>query len=48
MTGIGYIRIEEVPGIPRLPVTPVAVVYAPLGDTPVEPDVVLSPVPLMS
>ena len=41
MTGIGYIRIEEVPGIPRLPVTPVAVVYAPLGDTPVEPDVVL-------
>ena len=41
MTGIGYIRIEEVPGIPRLPVTPVAVVYAPLGDTPVPPDVVI-------
>lgn len=41
MTGIGYIRMEEVPGIPRLPVTPVAIVYAPLGDTPVEPDVVV-------
>jgi uncharacterized protein (DUF169 family) len=41
MTGIGYVRMEEVPGIPRLPKTPGAVVYAPLGDMPVEPDVVL-------
>jgi uncharacterized protein (DUF169 family) len=41
MTGIGYLRTEEVPGIPRLPETPGAVVYAPLGDTPVDPDVVL-------
>lgn len=41
MTGLGYIRMEEVPGIPRLPVPPVAVVYAPLGDTPVPPDVVI-------
>lgn len=41
MTGLGYIRMEEVPGIPRLPVPPVAVVYAPLGDTPVRPDVVI-------
>jgi uncharacterized protein (DUF169 family) len=41
MTGIGYLRMEEVPGIPRLPETPGAVVYAPLGDTPVDPDVVL-------
>lgn len=41
MAGLGYIRMEEVPGIPRLPSTPAAVVYAPLGDTPVEPDVVL-------
>src|SRR6185436_5370334 len=32
---------EEVPGIPVLPKTPAAVVYAPLGDTPVDPDVVL-------
>lgn len=41
MTGIGYIRMEEVAGIPQLPRTPGAVVYAPLGDMPVEPDVVL-------
>jgi len=41
MVGIGYVRMEEVPGIPVLPRTPAAVVYAPLGDTPVDPDVVL-------
>jgi uncharacterized protein (DUF169 family) len=41
MTDIGYVRMEEVPGIPVLPTTPGAVVYAPLGDTPVDPDVVL-------
>jgi uncharacterized protein (DUF169 family) len=41
MTGIGYIKMEEVPGIPRLAQTPCVVIYAPLGDTPVEPDVVL-------
>ena len=41
MASIGYVRMEEVPGIPVLPKTPGAVVYAPLGDTPVDPDVVL-------
>jgi uncharacterized protein (DUF169 family) len=41
MTSVGYLRIEEVPAIPRLPETPGVVVYAPLGATPVEPDVVL-------
>jgi uncharacterized protein (DUF169 family) len=41
MASIGYVRMEEVPGIPRLPKTPGAVVYSPLGDTPVDPDVVL-------
>ncbi len=41
MTGIGYIRKEELAGIPTLPKTPAAIVYAPLGDTPVSPDVVL-------
>jgi uncharacterized protein (DUF169 family) len=41
MAGIGYVRMEEVPGIPVLPKTPGALVYAPLGDTPVAPDVVL-------
>lgn len=41
MASIGYVRMEEVPGIPRLPQTPGAVVYAPLGDSPVDPDVVI-------
>ncbi len=41
MTGIGYIRMEEVAEIPRLPAPPGVVVYAPLGATPVDPDVVV-------
>ena len=41
MTSIGYLRMDEVPGIPRLAETPGVVVYAPLGATPVDPDVVL-------
>lgn len=41
MAGIGYIKMEEVPGIPQLPQTPGVVVYSPLGDTPVDPDVVI-------
>jgi uncharacterized protein (DUF169 family) len=41
MTRLGYVRMEEVPGIPVLASTPAAVVYAPLGETPVDPDVVL-------
>lgn len=41
MSNVGYIKMEEIPGIARLPKTPGAVVYAPLGDTPVDPDVVL-------
>jgi uncharacterized protein (DUF169 family) len=41
MASIGYIRMEEIGGIPRLPQTPGAIVYAPLGETPVDPDVVL-------
>jgi uncharacterized protein (DUF169 family) len=41
MADIGYLRMDEVPGIPVLPKTPAAVVYAPLGDTPVDPDVVM-------
>ena len=50
MTGIGYIRMEEVPGIPRLPAAPAAVAYAPLADTTLAPDVVIlkgRPGPLM-
>jgi uncharacterized protein (DUF169 family) len=41
MAQIGYVKMEEVPSIPRLSETPGAVVYAPLGDTPEAPDVVL-------
>jgi len=40
MASIGYVRMEEVSGIPVLPKSP-GVVYAPLGDTPIDPDVVL-------
>ena len=41
MAEIGYIKMEEVAGIPRVPATPGTVVYAPLGETPVAPDAVL-------
>lgn len=41
MFNIGYVRPEEVPGIPRLAKEPKAVVFAPLGDAPVDPSVVL-------
>jgi len=41
MSDIGYLRMEEVPGVPRLAQTPGAVIYAPLADAPVDPDVVL-------
>jgi uncharacterized protein (DUF169 family) len=41
MTDIGYIKMEEVPGIPQLAKMPGAVVYSPLGATPVDPDVVI-------
>jgi uncharacterized protein (DUF169 family) len=41
MVSLGYLKMEEVPGIPVLPETPRNIVFAPLGDTPVDPDVVL-------
>jgi uncharacterized protein (DUF169 family) len=41
MFDLGYVTPEEVPQIPRLGKTPVALVYAPLGETPTTPDVVL-------
>jgi uncharacterized protein (DUF169 family) len=42
MSDIGYLRAEEIPGVFQLPVGPKAVVYAPLGETPVAPSVVLA------
>lgn len=50
MVNVGYLKMEEVPGIPRLAATPGVVIYAPLATTPVEPDAVLvsgSPARLM-
>ncbi len=41
MTSVGYLSLDEVPGIPRLPRTPAAVLYSPLADAPVPPQVVL-------
>jgi uncharacterized protein (DUF169 family) len=41
MAQIGYVKMEEVPDIPRLAKEPGAIVYAPLGNTPLDPDVVL-------
>src|SRR5271170_8414752 len=41
MFDLGYMKPEEVPQIPRLAKAPAAIVYAPLGESPVAPDVVL-------
>ena len=41
MSDIGYIRVEEIPGIIKLPVGPKVVVYAPLAETPVAPSAVI-------
>ena len=41
MFDLGYVKPEEVPQIPRLAKAPKAIVYSPLADAPVDPDVVL-------
>jgi uncharacterized protein (DUF169 family) len=41
MVNASYLKMHEVPGIPRLPKTPAITIYAPLGVTPVDPDAVL-------
>src|SRR6187549_466290 len=41
MVDIGYIKLDEVPGVPRLPKTPAVTIYAPLSQTPVAPDAVV-------
>lgn len=45
MAQIGYVKMEEVPGIPRLANEPAAILYAPLADAPVDPDVVIFSAP---
>lgn len=42
MSDIGYVRMEEIPGVFQLPLGPKVVLYTPLGDTPVPPSVVLA------
>jgi uncharacterized protein (DUF169 family) len=41
MTSVGYIRMEEVPSIPRLQRAPAFTYYAPLAAAVVDPDVVI-------
>lgn len=41
MSDIGYIRMEEVGKIPTLPKQPNVIAYAPLGEAPADPDVVI-------
>lgn len=41
MVSVGYLKMEEVPGIPVAPQSPKAVIYAPLADAKLDPDVVL-------
>jgi uncharacterized protein (DUF169 family) len=41
MFDLGYVKPEEVPQIPRLAKTPKAIVYSPLVNIPVDPDIVL-------
>ena len=41
MFHLGYVRPEEVRGIPRLPKEPASIVFAPLGDAHMAPSVVL-------
>ena len=41
MSELGYIRMAEVPSVPRLAQTPLFTIYAPLANTPVVPDAVV-------
>jgi uncharacterized protein (DUF169 family) len=41
MFDLGYVKPEEVPQIPRLAQAPKAILYSPLADAPVDPDVAL-------
>lgn len=41
MTSSGYLKMEEIPLLPRLKQAPKAVIYAPLGATPGDPDLVI-------
>jgi uncharacterized protein (DUF169 family) len=38
LTCSGYVKMEEIPSLPHLKEAPAAVIYSPLGDTPMDPD----------
>ncbi len=42
MSSIGYVRMEEIPGVFHMDAAPAAIVYGPLGEIPVAPSVVLA------
>lgn len=41
ITSSGYVKMEEIPSIPRLNKAPNVVIYSPLGSTPTDPDLVI-------
>jgi uncharacterized protein (DUF169 family) len=41
ITSSGYVKMEEIPSIPRLKQAPKVVIYSPLGNTPIDPDLVI-------
>jgi uncharacterized protein (DUF169 family) len=41
MSDIGYLRMEEIPGVFHVSTAPQAILYGPLADSPAEPSVVL-------
>jgi uncharacterized protein (DUF169 family) len=43
----GYIQIGNISAIPRMQTAPQAVIYSPLGETPIEPDLVIFVIRLM-
>jgi uncharacterized protein (DUF169 family) len=50
LTDSGYIKIGDIAGIPRLKSAPPIVIYSPLGETPIDPDLVvfvIRPMPAM-
>jgi uncharacterized protein (DUF169 family) len=42
MSDIGYVKMEEIPGVFHMENSPAAIVYGPLGEIPVTPSVVLA------
>lgn len=41
LSSSGYVKMEEIPSLPHLKKAPAAVIYSPLGDTPMDPDLIV-------